>query len=93
MSFAPCVEIDSAGLLTLSAEDVCVRRVLSELAIKCNRNLIISSDVQEKVGIVLNGVTWDAALENVLSLADLDAIEIEGQVRELYDMSMMHTVG
>lgn len=34
-----------------------------------------------------------AALENVLSLADLDAIEIEGQVRELYDMSMMHTVG
>ena len=76
-----CVEIDSAGLLTLSAEDVSVRRVLSELAIKCSRNLIISSDVQEEVSLVLNSVTWDAALENVLSLVDLDAIEIDGMLR------------
>ena len=59
LSWVVCVEIDSTGLLTLSAEHVRVRWVLSELAIKCNRNLIISSDVQGEVSIVLNGVTWD----------------------------------
>ncbi|MCK9223355.1 MAG: hypothetical protein M0Q40_12195 [Limnochordia bacterium] len=72
---------DASGLVSVHAEDVSVRQVLSKLALEFGQSLAISSDIEGTASLVLDHVTWEEAFQAILDTANLDIVEEDGILR------------